>query len=299
MLDVRMLTFLTVCETMNYTRASELLHITQPAVSQHIHFLEEEYACRLFSYTGRKLCLTAEGKMLQHMAIVVQNDDALLKKQLAEKKIREIPIHFGVTMTIGEYVIAKPLSRFLQRYPNADVHMTIGNTENLIAGIKSGELHFALMEGYFDKKDFDSLTYATVPFIPVCARTHFFGKKPQTILDLTGERLLLREPGSGTRDVLEKQLAVMGMKVENFASIVEIGGMHAILQMLEEDAGISFLYEAAADAMIQSGKLREIPLQDFEIKHDFAFIWEKGSAYKEMYEKIFRELVKEENDSSV
>ena len=292
MLDVRMQTFLTVCETMNYTRASETLHITQPAVSQHIHFLEEEYACRLFSYTGRKLCLTTEGKMLQHMAIVVQNDDALLKKQLAEKKITEIPIHFGVTMTIGEYVIAKPLSRFLRRYPNADVHMMIGNTEKLIAGLKSGELHFALMEGYFDKKDFDSLTYATVPFIPVCSVKHFFAQKPRMLKDLTNERLLLREPGSGTRDVLEKQLAVMGMEVENFASIVEIGGMHAILQMLEEDAGISFLYKAAAEALIQKGILQEISLQDFEVKHDFAFIWEKGSSYKEMYEKVFFELMK-------
>ena len=292
MLDVRMQTFLTVCETMNYTRASEILHITQPAVSQHIHFLEEEYACRLFSYTGRKLCLTTEGKMLQHMAIVVQNDDALLKKQLAEKKITEIPIHFGVTMTIGEYVIAKPLSRFLRRYPNADVHMMIGNTEKLIAGLKSGELHFALMEGYFDKKDFDSLTYATVPFIPVCSIKHFFAQKPRILQDLTGERLLLREPGSGTRDVLEKQLAVMGMEVENFASIIEIGGMHAILQMLEEDVGISFLYKAAAETLIQKGILQEISLQDFEVKHDFAFIWEKGSSYKEMYEKVFFELMK-------
>ena len=293
MLDVRMQTFLTVCETMNYTRASEILHITQPAVSQHIHFLEEEYACRLFSYTGRKLCLTTEGKMLQHMAIVVQNDDALLKKQLAEKKITEIPIHFGVTMTIGEYVIAKPLSRFLRRYPNADVHMMIGNTEKLIAGLKSGELHFALMEGYFDKKDFDSLTYATVPFIPVCSIKHFFAQKPRILQDLTGERLLLREPGSGTRDVLEKQLAVMGMEVENFASIIEIGGMHAILQMLEEDAGISFLYKAAAETLIQKGILQEISLQDFEVKHDFAFIWEKGSFYREMYGKVFKELMKE------
>lgn len=292
MLDVRIQTFLTVCETMNYTRASEILHITQPAVSQHIHFLEEEYACRLFSYTGRKLCLTTEGKMLQHMAIVVQNDDALLKKQLAEKKITEIPIHFGVTMTIGEYVIAKPLSRFLLRYPNADVHMMIGNTEKLIAGLKSGELHFALMEGYFDKKDFDSLTYAMVPFIPVCSVKHFFAQKPRILQDLTGERLLLREPGSGTRDVLEKQLAVMGMEVENFASIIEIGGMHAILQMLEEDAGISFLYKAAAETLIQKGILQEISLQDFEVKHDFAFIWEKGSSYKEMYEKVFFELMK-------
>ena len=299
MIDIRIQTFLTVCETMNYTRASELLHITQPAVSQHIHFLEEEYACRLFSYTGRKLCLTTEGKMLQHMAIVVQNDDALLKKQLAEKKITEIPIHFGVTMTIGEYVIAKPLSQFLRRFPNADIHMAIGNTEKLIAGLNSGELHCALMEGYFDKKDFDSLTYATVPFIPVCSAKHSFTKRPQLLQDLTNERLLLREPGSGTRDVLEKQLAVMGMEVENFASIVEIGGMHAILQLLEEDAGISFLYKAAAETLIRNGILQEIPLQDFKIKHDFAFIWEKGSSYKEMYEKIFRELIRKEKNKAV
>ena len=291
MLDMRIQTFLTVCATMNYTRASEVLNITQPAVSQHIRYLEQEYDCRLFSYSGKKLRLTAAGRMLQQTATAMRNDEMLLKKQMLEKDAQDIPVHFGVIMTIGEYVIARPLARYLKSHPHADVRMTIGNTEKLIRELRSGELHFALMEGYFDRNDFDSMTYATVPFIPVCAAKHLFRNKPEKMSDLLSENLLIREHGSGTRDVLEKQLAAMGMTTEDFAGHTEIGGMHAILQMLEEDAGISFLYRPAARAQLAGGTLMEIQLKDFDVRHDFAFIWEKGSTYTETYRNICRELM--------
>ncbi|MCH4193318.1 MAG: LysR family transcriptional regulator [Butyrivibrio sp.] len=292
MLDMRIQTFLTVCATMNYTRASEILNITQPAVSQHIRYLEQEYGCRLFSYSGKKLQLTSAGRMLQQTATAMRNDEMLLKKQILKRDAEEIPVHFGVTMTIGEYVIAKPLAKYLKEHPHADIRMTIGNTEKLIRELRSGELHFALMEGYFDRRDFDFMTYATVPFIPVCAAGHVFEKQPEKIADLLNENLLIREPGSGTRDVLEKQLAAMGMAAGDFSGHTEIGGMHAILQMLEEDAGISFLYRSAASAQIANGVLREIQLKDFDVKHDFAFIWEKGSTYTEIYRRICTEFMK-------
>ena len=64
MLDFRINTFLTACQCMNYTKTAELLHITQPAVTQHIHFLEEYYQAKLFLYEGKKLKLTAAGEML-------------------------------------------------------------------------------------------------------------------------------------------------------------------------------------------------------------------------------------------
>ena len=89
MLDFRMQTFLTVCEEMNYTKAAERLHITQPAVSQHIHYLEQHYGCALFTFTGKKLNLTNAGKLLLNAIQTQQHYEKRLMKKI--KKHQKAP----------------------------------------------------------------------------------------------------------------------------------------------------------------------------------------------------------------
>lgn len=145
-----------------------------------------------------------------------------------------------MTKTIGEYVVAPPLSRFIRRHPDAAMTMKIANTEELIRGLEEGDIQFALVEGYFDSEEFEALRYDTVAFVPVTSARHEFPKVPEKLEDLLTERLILREPGSGTRRLLENQLALMGRQISDFSRRIEIGGMHAILQLLEEDMGVSF-----------------------------------------------------------
>lgn len=82
MLDFRIDTFLAVCRSMNFTRAAEELHITQPAVSQHIRYLEKSYGVKLFDYQGKRLSLTTAGEALFSAAVTMKHDDLFLKKQL-------------------------------------------------------------------------------------------------------------------------------------------------------------------------------------------------------------------------
>ena len=98
-----------------------------------------------------------------------------------------------------------------------------------------------IVEGYYDDVDFDSMVFRTEPFVPVCAAGHVFARKPVRLRDLLEEHLLIREPGSGTRDILEKNLDIKNIRLSDFALITEIGSMHVILQLLEKDAGITFL----------------------------------------------------------
>ena len=135
--------------------------------------------------------------------------------------------------------------------------------------------------------------YDTVAFVPVTSARHEFPKVPEKLEDLLTERLILREPGSGTRRLLENQLALMGRQISDFSRRIEIGGMHAILQLLEEDMGVSFLYESAAEGPIREGRLMRIDLVDFSVTHDFTFIWEKGSLFGETYRGWCREMMDE------
>lgn len=290
MLDFRVYTFLAVCEYMNYTKAAEALHITQPAVSQHIKYLETLYKVRLFNNEGKKIRLSPAGERLLHAATTLKNDEEFLRELLSCAPEKGPALRFGTTRTIGEAVISTPLAAYIQRHPAANIRVEIGNTDELLHKLASGDIQFALVEGYYDERIYDSLIYRTEPFIPVCASCHHFRREPRQLKDLLVEHLLLREPGSGTRDILEKNLEIKNIRLTDFANITEIGSMHVILQLLKKDAGITFLYKTAVEQDIEEGNIRELELRDFQMEHDFAFIWNKGSIYGEEYRKICREL---------
>ena len=290
MLDFRVYTFLAVCEYMNYTRAAEALHITQPAVSQHIRYLETLYGVRLFASEGKKIHLTPAGKRLLQASTTLKNDEEFLKEVLRCVPEQGPTLRFGTTRTIGESVISAPLAGYIHRHPEANIKVAIGNTDELLHKLTSGEIQFALVEGYYDQQAYDSLVYCTEPFIPACAACHQFKKDPGQLKDLLGEHLLIREPGSGTRDILEKNLEIKNIRLGDFAHMTEVGSMHVILQLLEKDSGITFLYRTAVEQGIQDGTIRELRLKDFQMEHDFAFIWNKGSIYGDEYREICREL---------
>lgn len=290
MLDFRIDTFLEVCRHMNYTKAAEELHITQPAVSQHIRYLENYYGARLFMLEGKKIQLTPSGKLLFLKATALKNDEKLLIESIKNNSAVQIPPVFGVTRTIGEYIISEPLSQYMHKHHDMQVKMVIDNTADLLKKLSLGEINFALVEGYFPANEYDHLTYSVEDFIAVCSQEHVFEKEPDRLRDLLSERLLLRESGSGTRDILEKNLTVKNMSVYDFNSIAEISSMHTIVQLLMRDCGISFMYKAAVQRELDNGSLREIKLSDFHMQHEFTFIWDKGSIYSEDYKKICMEL---------
>lgn len=102
MLDFRTDTFLTVCETMNFTEAAKRLHITQPAVSQHIRFLEKEYNTRLFSYCNKQLYLTPAGEILRKRLMTMKNDQLAIMNEIRNESYKMESLSIGVTMTIRE-----------------------------------------------------------------------------------------------------------------------------------------------------------------------------------------------------
>ena len=290
MLDFRVSTFLTVCEYMNYTKAAEALHITQPAVTQHIHYLEKLYHIKLFQHDGKKLLLSPAGKILLRTASAIKSDEQFMKEQISRLSPSGLALRFGTTMTIGEAVISEPLASYLSRHPGDSLSLIISNTDDLLKRLRTGDIHFALVEGNYDTSEFNSHIYRTEPFIPVCSTRHSLPNEPCRIRDLFNEHLLLREPGSGTRDILEKHLDMKNIRLSDFTHITEIGSMHVILELLEKNLGISFLYEAAALQGIQNGTLRRMPLKDFELDHDFTFIWNRGSVFSDIYLKVYEEL---------
>ena len=134
-MDQRLETFLTVCATMNYRKAAEQLHLTQPAVTKQIQALEALYGVRLFTYDSRKLRKTPQGETLEVYAISQRYQDEELRRAL--KKQEKTSLRIGATKSIGDYILLPQISRFLQE-PDNELFFTVDNTAHLLARRPAG-----------------------------------------------------------------------------------------------------------------------------------------------------------------
>lgn len=290
MLDFRHETFLALCSCGSFTKAAERLHITQPAVSQHIKYLEEYYGCKLFDTSNRRIRLTRQGELLKEFAITVFSDSQHLKENLRTFQADAIHLSFGATLSIGEYVMPAILSRVLERYPDMTFHMTVANTKALLEQLNEGELDFILVEGLFDKTQYETTLFSRENFIPVCSPKAELADESIRFEDLKNSRLILREQGSGTREIFEHILEDRNYSLHTFEKIIEIGNMAAIKQMVAGGLGITFLFEVAAKQEIESGRLARINITDYFEQREFNFVTLKNSFFREQYRQIYQIL---------
>ena len=151
MLDFRTNTFLTVCETMNFTEAAKRLNITQPAVSQHIRFLENEYNTQLFLYHNKQLYITQTGKILKKRLMTMRNDQLSILEEMKSVSGDIELLSIGVTMTIGEYAVVDRIADFMNHHPDMNLHIHFGNTSQLLSLLDEGKINLALVEGNYPK----------------------------------------------------------------------------------------------------------------------------------------------------
>ena len=267
MIDTRIQTFLTLCRVMNYRRTAELLNMTQPAVTQHIHFLEEQYGCKLFHYDRRTLTMTREAELLQRYAENVLYQEKKLKSELEYSE--GVSLSIGATKTIGEYVIGDHVSAFLSD-PDHHISVTVENTETLLTDLSAGKIDFALIEGYFDRSRYASRLYRKEPFVGLCGKGHIFANKNIPIDKIWDQNLLLREEGSGTRDILGQLLAESNHSFSEFERITTISNFGLITRLLENNNCITFAYHAVGET---NSSLSEFHVMGWDISREFNYVY--------------------------
>ena len=228
-MDQKLETFLTLCKTMHYGRAAELLHLSQPAVSKHIQALEAQYGVRLFTYQARRLQKTREGDLLEQYAFSLRYNEEMLLARLHEKS--KTLLRIGATKSIGDYILLPEIRRFLAK-PDQQLHFLVDNTAHLLAKLEDGELDFVVLEGLFDKQRYDFFLLREEPYLGICAADHPFAGKQIPIPDLFSERLILREEGSGTRKILERELIQSGYHVSAFSDCACISSFKLLKELV-------------------------------------------------------------------
>lgn len=277
MLDPRWNTFLVLCETMNYTRAAEQLCLTQPAVTHHIHYLEDHYGCRLFSYEGKILRLTEAGMRLREFTRSMAYNSKKVEATMAAPA--PISLRVGASKTIGEYVIAPRVERFLRSQPEASFSLLVDNTQVLLRALEAGQLDFALVEGFFDRSRYDAQLCRQEAFFGVCAPQHRLAGRAVPLDEITGERLILREPGSGTRAIFEETLHRQNYTLDSFPSVVTISDFSTIKSLVADGLGLSFLYAPVVEQELEAGTLARFDLAEVPMSGAFYFVCLKDNLF--------------------
>lgn len=295
MLDFRMDTFLALCRTMNYTRAAEELNITQPAVTQHIQYLQRHYGVKLFQYRDKHLFLTEAGATLRSAALTMEHDERELMEHLPLLQKGMQHLRLGATLTVGEYALPPHLGRYMKRHPDVALHLVVGSTRRLLEGLNRGELDAAVVEGYFAKREYDAIRWSMEPYVCVCAAGSAL-EGPMELEDLFTQTLILRDPESGTREILERALLERNFQLSDFRRVVEINDLTVIKQLVEQNCGITFLYRRAVERELEEGQLRQVFLRGWEVQHEFTFLWRKGSIFEQNYRRLYAQLCQNQEE---
>ena len=277
MLDPRWNTFLAVGETMNYTRAAERLCLTQPAVTHHIHYLEDHYGCRLFSYEGKVLRLTEAGLRLLEFTRSMAYNSRKVENAMASPV--PVSLRVGASKTIGEFIIAPKIERFLRAQPDASFSLMVDNTQVLLRELEAGRLDFVLVEGFFDRSRYDAQLCQREDFFGVCAPGHRLAGRSVPLDELVGERLILRESGSGTRAIFEEALHRQNYTLDSFSSVVTISDFSTIKSLVVDGLGVSFLYAPVVAQELKAGTLARFDLAEVPMSGAFYFVCLKDNLF--------------------
>jgi DNA-binding transcriptional LysR family regulator len=266
---------------MNYRKTAEKLNMTQPGVTQHIHFLEHYYGIKLFEYDGRRLSKTKNAERLKRYFDSIKAEEVDIREGFQTSDV--IRMNIGATKTIGEFVIVPEIRSFLQQ-PNHNLNLIIDNTENLLQMLTRSELDFAIIEGVFDKSKYGYHLYKKESFVGICAKNHPFANSVVTLDDIFREDIVVREPHSGTRTLLHNAIADRGFSLNNFRRCISVSDFSVICDLVANNQAITFAYEPISRCR---NDLATFTVEDMLICGEFNFVYCNEQIARKKIRQVF------------
>ncbi len=252
--------FIAVAEREHLTRASEALNLTQSAVSSAIAALEARYGTKLFDRIGRGIALTETGRLFLPEARAV-----LARAREAEQTLHEATgglrgtLKIAASQTVGNFWLPERLARFHTAYPGLTLNLSMGNTEGAAARVLTGEADIGVVEGRVDDPRL-SLTELAGDRLMLIAPMGLSLPQALTPADWANFRFIIREPGSGTRHILEDYLGAMGLKLDIGNIVMELPSNEAVRGVVEAGLGVSLQSELVAQRAIRAGLLQGLDI---------------------------------------
>jgi len=282
--------FMTVAQMENFSRAAEALHMTQPAVSQHIQALERFIGSKLLERSSKFVRLNKAGEIVYKHAKEILNLYSRMQDSvddLTQSASGEISI--GASYTYGEYVLPHIIAKMRKRYPQIRPKITIGNTNEIANQVNHRHLDIGIVEGnYRSHKNMNSDPFAKdYMYIYASAKHPFSERKSVTVDELREETWIVREVGSGTREAVDRMFSELKFTP---AQLLEFGSTQIIKESVEAGLGITLLSHWATKKELLLGTLRAIEVEGIPIVRPFSLI-AQASLYQTKAMTLFWDLV--------
>lgn len=287
LLDDKLETFITVCEVKNFTKAGEMLGLTQPAVSQHIKKLEEELDTQIFLRKKGEITLSQEGEiaLLYAKRMRALQDKMRDKIKNAKANIRKIRI--GITHTQESGYMIEALSKMALAYENLNITFITDTIRNLYAMLENFELDVLIIEEKPSNPDFNFMVLDTdMLTCMVSSQNPLAEKQAITLNELKKQHLILRLPTSATRVKFASSLESIGESIDNFDVVIEVDSIATIKNLVKKDIGVSVLSKGACAKELSKKSLVALPIENLSMTRETTIVYHKTFNHVEIIEKI-------------
>ncbi|WP_047151142.1 LysR family transcriptional regulator [Aneurinibacillus tyrosinisolvens] len=264
-------TFVTVVEEKSFTRAGEKLRLSQPSVSLHIKNLESEFQAKLIDRSPKHLYITAAGEMLYERAKQMLNLYEKAREDLyTHQHTIKGKLHIGASYTIGEYILPRLLAAFSHEYPEAEVEVTVGNTESIARAVKLLQMDVGLIEGQTNDKDLQITPFMQDEMVLVVPTNHPLAAFKMIDADKLHDcTWIVREEGSGTRVYTDYVIENFGLRVKK---MVTFSSNQAVKEAVAAGLGVTVLSDWAVRKPLQYGELASLSIQGRTFLRQLSYI---------------------------
>jgi DNA-binding transcriptional LysR family regulator len=260
--------FAAVAEAGGFTKGAQRLMVSQPAVSLHVSELEQALRTKLFDRLPRGVRLTAAGRILLNFAKRIESLEGEAEAAIADLLgLRRGRLVVGASLTVGSYFLPVALGEFRRKYPQIDLDLEIANTKQIEALLRENRVDLAFTEGLAPKDASSAQSIYDDRLVPIAAPDHPIRKRKRlTAAMVCRDELILREVGSGTRDVIEEVLTRLRLKIK---PLMSLGSTEAIKRAVEAGVGLAIVSELAVENEVRAGTLVVLPVAALTVARPF------------------------------
>lgn len=278
MSDFRLKVFQSVAKNLSFTKASQELFVSQPAITKHVQELETTYQTRLFDRQGSRICLTESGKLLlEHCGRILEDYKRLEYEMHLLHNEYTGELKLGASTTIAQYVLPPLLGNFISKFPQVSLSLMNGNTRDIEIALQEHHIDLGLVEGVFRLPNLKYTNFLEDELVAVIRTGSSLSVEEEiTPEELVKMPLVLRERGSGTLDVFERALQQHNIKLSSLQVLMYLGSTESIKLFLEHTDCLGIVSVRSITRELYSGKLRVVEIKGMPMNRDFSFAQPQG-----------------------
>lgn len=289
MIDTKIRTLLTLVGVGSYTRAAEELHLTQPAVSNHIRQLEKEFAIKIFYPDKKELKITPEGEILVKYARRIMALYNTARQVIDDSRRQLTHLSIGMTRTAGENIMPQVIATYCAEHPGTQINIYTDSIKNLYERLRSFELDMAVVEGVLPDDEFQSVLLDTDFLSVIVSPKHRFAKRQSVSLqELKEENMILRSSSAGTRQLFDNYLYNQSENIKNFHVIMEVDNVAMIKDLVALNMGVSIIARSACRQEEAQGRLAVVPIENARMTRDIVMVYHKDFSHLDLLEELRR-----------